>query len=86
MHALVWAVDHGHELLDLVSAAETTEDAVAEVMRLAGVTEVCAVAVMDAQIRRWTGEYVRKIKDEQADLQQRLHECGGRSDRSGPVR
>lgn len=76
--AVVWALDHGHEVLDIVSAARTTEDAVAEIMRAAGVPEGCASAIVAMQLRRWPIEQVRRLKDERRELREQLGELDGR--------
>jgi DNA gyrase/topoisomerase IV subunit A len=66
--ALVLAMERSHEILSLVETAADPDDAVAGVRRLLGVSHIQAIAVLDAQLRRFTLRDRGRITDERDRL------------------
>jgi DNA gyrase/topoisomerase IV subunit A len=50
-----------HEILDIVLAAETNDEAVAALMEAYGVDKPGAIAILDVQLRRMTGKERARI-------------------------
>jgi DNA gyrase subunit A len=74
LDAVVWATEHGRELLDLVGVSETVEDARRALMQSYGFTELTATAILDTQVRRWSRLETQRLRDEQQELRARLRE------------
>ncbi|MGQ0845394.1 MAG: hypothetical protein ACT4QF_14805 [Sporichthyaceae bacterium] len=74
--AVVWAAEHGHELLDVVGVSETVDDARRALMRSYGFNELTATAILDTQVRRWSRRETQRLRDEQAEMRSRLRELG----------
>lgn len=68
IEAVVWACDHGHELLDIMMGSSTQDDARAEIMRVAGVSEHAANAIADVQVSRWVSASTEAVRRERDDL------------------
>ena len=62
------ALDHLDEVIALIRAADTVDDARAGLMARYGLTEVQAAAILDMQLRRLAALERRKIADEHREL------------------
>lgn len=62
------ALDHLDEVIKLIRASETPEDARVGLMSKFGLTDIQARAILDMTLRRLTGLERDKIKDEYAEL------------------
>jgi len=62
------ALDHLDEVIKLIRASETPEDARTGLMERFGLTDIQARAILDMTLRRLTGLERDKIKDEYAEL------------------
>jgi DNA gyrase/topoisomerase IV subunit A len=61
-------MERSHDVLSLVETAADPDDAVAGVRRLLGVSQNQAIAVLDAQLRRFTTRDRSRITDERDRL------------------
>jgi len=68
LEGLLIALDHLDEVIQLIRASETPEDARIGLMEKFGLSDIQARAILDMTLRRLTGLERDKIKDEYAEL------------------
>ncbi|MEE1885595.1 DNA gyrase subunit A [Pedobacter flavus] len=68
LEGLLIALDHLDEVIKLIRASNTPEDARTELMERFGLSDIQARAILDMTLRRLTGLERDKIKDEYAEL------------------
>lgn len=72
INAIVWAVEHGREVLESVYAAVDMQTARKALMAKFHLTEEQAQAIMDMRLRVFTEKERKKLKEEQEELQNEL--------------
>ncbi len=68
------ALDHLDDVIALIRAAADTDSARSQLMSRFGLSEVQAQAILDMRLRALTGLERKRIKDEHADLMERIAE------------
>jgi DNA gyrase subunit A len=68
------ALDHLDEVIALIRGADDTEQARTQLQERFGLSEIQAQAILDMRLRALTGLERKRIKDEHADLMERIAE------------
>ncbi len=68
------ALDHLDEVIALIRAADDADSARAGLMQEFGLTEIQAQAILELRLRALTGLERKRVKDEHADLMERIGE------------
>lgn len=72
INAIVWAVEHGSEVIESVYASADMQTARKALMAKFHLTEEQAQAIMDMRLRVFTEKEREKLKEEQEELQNEL--------------